>query len=73
MNLFCIPACAPSGSSSSAAAAANPGQLPQNEPTRAYAARPVKKTPIGARMPAKAAYERIPEACLMKAGVMYAP
>ena len=73
MKVFCIPCCAPSGSRSSAAAAANPGQRPQNDPTRAYAPSPVKKTPMGARMPAKAAYERIPDACLMKAGVMYAP
>ena len=73
MNVFCMPCCAPSGSSSSAAAAASPGQLPQNEPKSAYAPSPVKNTPSGARMPAKAAYERIPDACLMRAGVMYAP
>ena len=73
MNVFCIPCCAPSGSSSTAAAAARPGHIPQNDPKSAYAARPVKNTPTGARTPANTAYECSPDACRMRAGVMYAP
>ena len=53
-NVFPMPCCAPSGSKSSAAHAASPGQVPQKEATNAYAPSPVKKTPIGTRIPANA-------------------
>src|SRR6478735_8354996 len=73
MKGFCMPCCAPSGSKSSAMAAAKPDQAPHSDPKKAYAPRPVKRTPTGASTPANAAYEWMPEACLMNAGSRYIP